>query len=734
MKEIITKFDLEAAFKALDEVELPKVRGLRANRMDLSESTKRVDRTSILIEDYYDISNPADLASAHEEREAEIAKAKLARIEKIVDLDAETEEDILPTYVGKHIIQCPQCMTLFYKDPEDIVADENNPDVVNVNEICQHCGNDTGYTVIGKVAAEDAPIEDEATEETEVEETEEFAEEEIPTADETEDGAEVATEEEEAEGEEEDLDLNLEAEDIPEEEEEVEESLVVENAQTLTEEVDEVTKEKLEKEIEDIREKIDYYVNQIKLSHDENDRQDCYRKIDGFYKVIAQKQALIDGGIKTEDVAAPEEVELEEAAVDATSQSEAEPTGEQELGKTDPEETAERPVEENETSTTLNESKETVAKFAELSAANTNTKERTVCEQEDVCITCGGNLLEADGNGVRKCESCGNLYFDKQLLFCSKCGSRKINVAQDCKCTSCGYEFTKDFGKCKTCDGELEQVDDSTVKCKSCGNVYDKKTKQLKESVENTFVFIDISGSLEARKDEFTAKAIADGYKEADIQYFDTPTFDEPYKAAKENEANTVILYTGNDDYKTNRPELADMANVKVVMCALTEDADIKLELTDAAIDKMLDSPEFKKPISETEVENYLADDLGEDIDLEAVEDLNDKSINECISAYLTEVYSNVDNFVTTDCSIEDKKLIIEGTINFKSGKNKTTVFEFVKVDKNLFEGKNTDLAEGSCFRLGCAREDAGKMLLAESLQYSYKVNGTEIKGLVNNK
>ncbi len=83
----------------------------------------------------------------------------MARIEKIVDLDAETEDDILPSYVGKMIVQCPQCMTLFYKNPEDIEYSEENPDVVNINEVCQHCGNTSGYTLVGKV---DKVGEDEA--------------------------------------------------------------------------------------------------------------------------------------------------------------------------------------------------------------------------------------------------------------------------------------------------------------------------------------------------------------------------------------------------------------------------------------------------------------------------------------------------------------------------------------------------------------------------------------------
>ncbi len=155
MKDSVTRFNFDDAFKALDEIEIPVAeKGIRANRIDLKESMKRVDKFELLFEDFYDVNNADDMNAVSAEREAEVAKAKLARIEKIVDLDAETEDDILPSYVGKTIIQCPQCMTLFYKDAEDVVRDEENPDVVNVNEVCQHCGNESGYEVVGKVAEE----------------------------------------------------------------------------------------------------------------------------------------------------------------------------------------------------------------------------------------------------------------------------------------------------------------------------------------------------------------------------------------------------------------------------------------------------------------------------------------------------------------------------------------------------------------------------------------------------
>lgn len=153
-KEKVTKFDLEDAFKALDDYEYPKVKGLRPNRENIRESAKRLDKTEILMEEYYSLTDKEDLENATEEREAEIAKAKLARIEKIVDIDAQTEDDVLPSYVGKTIVQCPQCMTLYYRNPEDLVKSEDDPDVVNVGEQCPNCGNADGFSVIGKVAAE----------------------------------------------------------------------------------------------------------------------------------------------------------------------------------------------------------------------------------------------------------------------------------------------------------------------------------------------------------------------------------------------------------------------------------------------------------------------------------------------------------------------------------------------------------------------------------------------------
>lgn len=313
-KESVQKFDLEAAFKALNEVEIPVVKGIRPNREDLQEKFTRKLVTDVLVEDYYDVGDSEDLSAAQEEREAEIAKAKLARIEKIVDLEAETEEDLLPSYVGKFIIQCPQCMTLFYKNEEDIEKSEENPDVVNLNEPCQHCGNSSGYSLIGKV---DTVGEDEAAQ-YDVEDFEDDENEldlDFTDEDETTETAEdeVATEE----GEEE-LDLEpIEAEET-EEEEEVKES--------LTEDVDKELDDKLKAHndyIEYLKNMIAQEEESLKKAENEFVKKAIQRRLDAFK---ADLEEALPEAIKDEvavtDLPTPEEADMD-AAAENTDESEA---------------------------------------------------------------------------------------------------------------------------------------------------------------------------------------------------------------------------------------------------------------------------------------------------------------------------------------------------------------------------------------------------------------------------
>ena len=106
MKEPITKFNFEDAFKALDDIPVPAVeKGIRANRQDLQETMRRVDKFELLFEDFYDVNDSEDMNAASEEREAEVAKAKLARIEKMIELlfPLEYDEELIEVEIKKSL-------------------------------------------------------------------------------------------------------------------------------------------------------------------------------------------------------------------------------------------------------------------------------------------------------------------------------------------------------------------------------------------------------------------------------------------------------------------------------------------------------------------------------------------------------------------------------------------------------------------------------------------------------
>lgn len=143
----------------------------------------------------------------------------------------------------------------------------------------------------------------------------------------------------------------------------------------------------------------------------------------------------------------------------------------------------------------VNESKDVVAKFAKHVAEKTrNTRgiPRNLDRADsDQCSNCGGKLAPADADGVRKCRSCGNLYAGEQCLFCPQCGG-VIDVARDCKCRSCGYEFLKD-AQCPDCGGDL--VDG---KCKHCGNVAEAiEPEQVKAAGDATDRKFEVGDELE---------------------------------------------------------------------------------------------------------------------------------------------------------------------------------------------------------------------------------------------
>lgn len=69
----------------------------------------------------------------------------------VIDLEAETEDDIQDSYVGKVILDCSVCHSKIYKDKTEVTIDEEQQ-LANVGEDCPYCYTSDGFKVIGEVA------------------------------------------------------------------------------------------------------------------------------------------------------------------------------------------------------------------------------------------------------------------------------------------------------------------------------------------------------------------------------------------------------------------------------------------------------------------------------------------------------------------------------------------------------------------------------------------------------
>ena len=79
--------------------------------------------------------------------------------EVIIDPEATNKDELQDSYIGKVILGCDVCHSMIYKDPTDIIVDEESH-MGNVGELCPYCITGDGYKVVGKVAPyEDITVE-----------------------------------------------------------------------------------------------------------------------------------------------------------------------------------------------------------------------------------------------------------------------------------------------------------------------------------------------------------------------------------------------------------------------------------------------------------------------------------------------------------------------------------------------------------------------------------------------
>lgn len=141
-----------------------------------------------LNEDVFDISTVDGLEKAKEFEDEPVWDDREEEI--IIDPLAETEEELKKDYIGKAILQCEICQSMIYKNPDEVVIDEETQ-LANIDEVCPFCQSEDGFKVIGEI--KEFCDDEECEEKHEEEETEESEE---PVEEKSEEEVEVSSEEE----------------------------------------------------------------------------------------------------------------------------------------------------------------------------------------------------------------------------------------------------------------------------------------------------------------------------------------------------------------------------------------------------------------------------------------------------------------------------------------------------------------------------------------------------------
>lgn len=179
----------------------------------LSEAFKKLD---FLTEEEFSLQDTAGLDDMDQ-----LLKTPASNIANVIDPEAETEDELQDTYIGKVILHCPVCNSMIYKDLEDIVKDDVE-ELVNIGEECPYCYTSEGFKVIGVVS----PFEETSEEEEEEDEEEDPDEEEKELTEEFE-TVEVATKNQKVTLDaDDDGKLTIEAEPVEEDDEDEEEEVL----------------------------------------------------------------------------------------------------------------------------------------------------------------------------------------------------------------------------------------------------------------------------------------------------------------------------------------------------------------------------------------------------------------------------------------------------------------------------------------------------------------------------
>lgn len=184
----------------------------------------------------------------------------------------------------------------------------------------------------------------------------------------------------------------------------------------------------------------------------------------------------------------------------------------------------------------------------------------------------------------------------------------------------------------------------------------------------------------------------------------------------------------------------------KLVMDA-EEDGKITIESEPVANEADVAEDEFIQPVPDLVKDEIEDPEAEETVEVEAeeevpsedeevdydIDDFDEESFDGLGESYLKKVYENVSSYKTSNVSMKDNSLIVEGIITFNSGKTKKTNFIFeaktaTKNKKLRFVGENKQITRGrKAFTLtGTLNEN--KSFITEKFNYNYTAKNSEGK------
>lgn len=264
-------------------------------------------------------------------------------------------------------------------------------------------------------------------------------------------------------------------------------------------------------------------------------------------------------------------------------------------------------------------------------------------------------------------------------------------------------------------DGKDIPVDEAPEKAEEALTVEQKYPVQspIAESLEDTEDNDDEEKDSEDKGDseELEEAKVTEGLsnREKLLRAFPELNFDKPMRESVENK-----LEEGMEDISIT----TDDQVIKVKATPRADKEEIE-PITPAELEK---AQEEAAPIDATTAdEEPVAED--EEVDIE-LDEIDSESFDNLGESYLKRVYDNVTSFKTVSGDINNNTLMLEGIIEFTSGKKAKTKFifegkEITRKGKVRFTGLNENLSNNKrAFTL--TGTISNKNLVCESLNYNY--------------